>query len=148
MRPACWDGCSGAAKPVARRPFQYFDGLYAASDDPWSFETSDYERTKYEHSVAALPAGRRFRSGFEIGCSIGVLTASLAARCDALLAVDLSEAALASARRRNASAAGVRFERMAFDTQAISRHARLFGADVFKSGMRRFVQESLATHLP
>ncbi|WP_116126541.1 bifunctional PIG-L family deacetylase/class I SAM-dependent methyltransferase [Lewinella sp. IMCC34183] len=77
----------------------YFDAVYAAADDPWQFETSDYERNKYDATLAALPE-ERYNSALEIGCSIGVLTARLATRCDRLLAVDISDAALARARAR------------------------------------------------
>jgi predicted TPR repeat methyltransferase len=76
----------------------YFDAIYARDLDPWRFATSDYERAKYHASLAAL-GDRRFAAGLEIGCSIGVLTAQLAARCDRLVAVDVAEAALAEARR-------------------------------------------------
>ena len=50
-----------------------------------------------------------------MGCSIGVLTQQLAARCDHLLALDVAEAALAQARTRCPSTGypGVRFERRA-----------------------------------
>ena len=77
----------------------YFEALYASDPDPWQFATSDYEREKYAATLAALPE-RRFARGFEIGCSIGVLTKQLAERCDDLLAVDVSEIALAQARER------------------------------------------------
>ena len=77
----------------------YFDGLYAADPDPWRFATSDYEREKYAATLAALPP-RRFAAALEVGCSIGVLTQQLAARCDRLLALDVAEAALAQARER------------------------------------------------
>ena len=85
----------------------YFDGLYAEDPDPWRFATSDYERDKYTATLAALPV-RRFASGLEVGCSIGVLTQQLAPRCDTLLALDVAEAALAQARVR---CPDVRFER-------------------------------------
>jgi predicted TPR repeat methyltransferase len=88
-----------------------FDRLYAASDDPWRFETSAYEREKYAATLAALPPGR-FAAAFEAGCSIGVLTRALADRCDRLLAVDVSEAALRLARAR-CFGQNVRFARMA-----------------------------------
>ena len=78
-------------------PPEVFDGLYARDPDPWDFHTSRYEREKYAATLAALPPGR-FASGFEVGCSIGVLTRMLAPRCDTLLAADVSEAALAAAR--------------------------------------------------
>ncbi len=88
---------------------EYFDGLYAADPDPWRFATSDYEREKYADTVAALE-GRRYSRGLEVGCSIGVLTRRLAAQCDDLLAVDLSELAVASARERLTDLAGVRVQ--------------------------------------
>jgi SAM-dependent methyltransferase len=44
----------------------------------------------------------RYRRAFEPGCSIGVLTAQLAERCDALLSWDGSAAAVAAARARTA----------------------------------------------
>lgn len=76
-----------------------FDRLYDRADDPWDFQSSPYEHAKYDATVAALPE-RRFAHALEIGCSIGVLTARLAERCDRLLALDLAEAAVARARRR------------------------------------------------
>ena len=93
-------------------PPGYFDDVYAASDDPWRFETSDYEAAKYRTSLDAL-GDRRFDRALEIGCSIGVFTALLAPRCAELLAVDVSEAALERARRRCATLDQARFERMA-----------------------------------
>ena len=92
-------------------PASYFDAVYAADDDPWRFETSAYEAAKYADSVAAL-GDRRFASAFEIGCSIGVLTRSLAVCCEQLFAVDISEAALRQARRRCADLPQVEFDRI------------------------------------
>ena len=77
----------------------YFERLYARDPDPWRFATSEYERDKYAATLAALPP-RRFNRGFEIGCSIGVLTRQLSERCDALLGVDVSDIALDQARER------------------------------------------------
>ena len=78
----------------------YFDALYAREHDPWSFESSPYERAKYEHTLAALGEGRRYERALEAGCSIGVLTELLAERCDELLAVDVSPLAVGRARER------------------------------------------------
>jgi predicted TPR repeat methyltransferase len=89
---------------------EYFEGLYAESGDPWSFETSEYERDKYERTLAAL-GGRRFRRALEAGASIGVFTRMLADRCDELLAVDVSERAVAAARERLSGLEHVRVER-------------------------------------
>ncbi|MCX6215489.1 SAM-dependent methyltransferase [Spirosoma sp.] len=85
--------------PVSSLNTRYFDDVYRASNDPWSFETSPYERAKYEATLAALPR-EHYTNAFEIGCSIGVLSQLLASRCDALLAVDASELPLKTARAR------------------------------------------------
>ena len=77
----------------------YFDRLYAADPDPWGFETSPYERAKYAATISALPRDR-YHLGIETGCSIGVLTEQLAAKCDSVLGVDVAAAALATARDR------------------------------------------------
>ncbi|UHG92846.1 class I SAM-dependent DNA methyltransferase [Spirosoma oryzicola] len=80
-------------------PTTYFDDVYRANSDPWAFETSPYEKAKYEATVAALP-NDRYENAFEIGCSIGVLSALLAQRCEKLLSVDASELPLEAARQR------------------------------------------------
>ncbi len=85
-----------------------FERIYAERADPWGFESSPYEHAKYADTLSALD-GRRYRNGLELGCSIGVMTEALAARCDALLAIDISDAALARARTRCAALPGVRF---------------------------------------
>jgi cyclopropane fatty-acyl-phospholipid synthase-like methyltransferase len=89
----------------------YFENLYTIDPDPWRFATSEYERRKYASTLAALPSGR-IGAAFEIGCSIGVLTQSLAAHCDSLLAVDVAEPALAQARARCAGHDNVTIARM------------------------------------
>ena len=86
----------------------YFDRLYAADPDPWQFATSDYEREKYAATLAALPR-ERYASILEVGCSVGVLTRQLAARGDALQALDVSPMALDQARERCAALPHVRF---------------------------------------
>lgn len=77
----------------------YFDAMYAAAPDPWGFEERWYERRKYAISLAQLP-DRRYRSAFEPGCSIGVLTEMLARRCDRLLSCDVAACAVRAAARR------------------------------------------------
>jgi predicted TPR repeat methyltransferase len=89
---------------------EYFEGLYAESGDPWDFETSEYEQNKYARTLAVL-GGRTFRRALEAGASIGIFTGMLADRCDELLAVDVSEQAVAAARRRLSGRAHVRVER-------------------------------------
>ncbi|WP_241771143.1 class I SAM-dependent DNA methyltransferase [Acidisphaera rubrifaciens] len=89
----------------------YFDRVYARDPDPWRFRDSPYERAKYRATIDALPRPR-FANAFEVGCSIGVLSALLAARCDRLLSVDVADAALDQARRSCAGLPQIRFERM------------------------------------
>lgn len=88
-------------------PASYFDRLYADDPDPWGFGRRWYEQRKYALTLATLPEPR-FSSVLEVGCSIGVLTAGLAGRCDRLVAVDPNARALAAARER---APGVDFRR-------------------------------------
>ncbi|TQM62031.1 bifunctional PIG-L family deacetylase/class I SAM-dependent methyltransferase [Humibacillus xanthopallidus] len=76
-----------------------FDRVHGDAADPWRVDDSWYEERKRDLTLAALPR-RRFRQALEVGCSIGALTARLATRCDAVLAVDESAVALSSAARR------------------------------------------------
>ena len=90
---------------------EYFDSIYTADPDPWNFADSPYEQGKYALTLNAMPKPR-YRSALEVGCSIGVLTRSLASRCDAVVAIDAARTPLVEARRRCADLPGVRFEQM------------------------------------
>jgi hypothetical protein len=80
---------------------EFFDALYAGAPDadPWRFATSRYELDRYATLDAAL-GDDRFDSCLELGASIGVFTARLAARCTTVDAVELSPVAATAARRR------------------------------------------------
>ena len=80
-------------------PPAYFDALYSGAEDPWGFRDRWYEERKRALTLAALPA-RRYRRALEPGCSIGVLSAALAQRCDVVVATDVSPAALERAAAR------------------------------------------------
>ena len=90
----------------------YFRDRYAGSADPWGLAERWYEARKYALSLALLPA-QRYGAAFEPGCSIGVLTAQLARRCDRVLACNAVPDAVAAARERTAGLPGVRVERRA-----------------------------------
>jgi SAM-dependent methyltransferase len=83
---------------TATLPSAYFEAKYQALIDPWSFRTSDYERSKYAATIGAL-SQQRYGRALEIGCSIGVLTGLLAARCDEIIGIDASATAIAAARQ-------------------------------------------------
>jgi SAM-dependent methyltransferase len=94
----------------------YFRDQYAASADPWGLAERWYEARKYAVTTALLPR-QRYGTAFEPGCSIGVLTAMLAPRCDTLLACDAVPDAVTSARARTAGLPGVRVEQRAIPGQ-------------------------------
>ena len=131
-------------------PPSYFDEVYQANADPWNFETSPYEAAKYAATLAALPKPR-YQHAFEIGCSIGVLTEKLAARCDTLLSVDVAAQALNRAKIRCQHLPQVRFELMhlpqqfpdqQFDLIIVSEVGYYWGW----AGLKR-AQELIVSHL-
>ncbi|VCU70441.1 biotin biosynthesis protein BioC [Pigmentiphaga humi] len=64
-----------------------FEALYRNHPDPWSVRSAWYERRKLGLLMAALPR-ERYRCALELGCGTGQATVELAARSDAVLAVD------------------------------------------------------------
>jgi len=93
------------------RPPGHFQKLYRSNPDPWGFQSSSYEQEKYRNTVHTL-GNRRFESGLEVGCSIGILTRMLAPSCDRLLGIDIVEEPLSDARSRCADQPHVRFARI------------------------------------
>jgi SAM-dependent methyltransferase len=90
----------------------YFDGMYAASPDPWGFTSRWYEARKYAITMAMLPKAH-YRDAFEPGCSIGVLTDLLASRCQHLLCCDIAPAAVKAAAERTAAHRNVQVQQRA-----------------------------------
>jgi trans-aconitate methyltransferase len=82
-----------AEPPKATVSDEYFIGLYLAKDDPWDLATKWHDQRKYAVTMASLPRPR-YRSCYEPGCSIGLLTRMLAPRCDEILAVDSVDTAV------------------------------------------------------
>lgn len=104
-------------RPDTSLPPSYFEDMFAADPDPWRFESSAYEKAKYDRTIAAL-GGRRYARALEIGCANGVLTARLAPHALRLLAIDVSETAIARAQERCFGHIKTRFERMVFPSEA------------------------------
>jgi SAM-dependent methyltransferase len=98
------------------RSAEHFKRLYHNNPDPWNFKTSTYEQQKYEATLAALGA-RRFEMALEVGCSIGILTRRLAARCDQLIGLDFVPEAVAMAHARCAPLPGVSIQQMQIPQQ-------------------------------
>lgn len=101
-----------AETPTGRRPTSldpdYFKGMYADEADPWRFASSAYERDKYAATLAALPRPR-YAAGLDVGCSIGVFTHQLCARCDTLVGLDVVPSVLDAARARCADCPNASF---------------------------------------
>jgi len=96
--------------PRASWGAEVFEQIYARSPDPWGFETSVYERGKYAETLGQLGSLRPV-SALELGCSIGVMSQALAARCTRLLCLDAAPTALERARLRCAGLDHVTFRR-------------------------------------
>ena len=79
-----------------------FEAKYRRTGDPWDFAGSRYERDRYELTLRSLMR-TRYRRAFEPACSIGVLTAALAERCDEVQAIDIAPSAVVMARKRCAN---------------------------------------------
>ncbi len=91
---------------MTRMTLADFEARYRADPDPWGYETSAYERDKYDATLQACGPGP-FPCALELGSSIGVLSARLADVCDRLVTVDAAPTAVAAARRRLADRPGV-----------------------------------------
>jgi LmbE family N-acetylglucosaminyl deacetylase/SAM-dependent methyltransferase len=126
---------------------EHFERLHRASADPWSVRTRWYERRKRALTLASLPA-ERYGRALELGCSNGELSAALAERCDSVLGIDASAAAVELATRRTAELPTVRVERMrvpgewpggAFDLVVVSELAYYLAADQWKATIDRIV---------
>jgi SAM-dependent methyltransferase len=91
-----------------------FDGSawerFYAAPDPYHLADSEYERLKYERTLACIGDGPFVRA-LEVGCSVGVFTSLLAPRCERLVAVDIAENAIRQARARVARFTHVSCER-------------------------------------
>ncbi|HXN59577.1 MAG TPA: SAM-dependent methyltransferase [Acidimicrobiales bacterium] len=94
----------------------YFEEMYRYNADPWGFESSPYEQRKYAVTVASLPRSR-YRSAYEPGCSVGVLSEQLANRCDRLLSSDIIPSALRRAKTRLREASHVRVQERSIPDQ-------------------------------
>jgi predicted TPR repeat methyltransferase len=108
--------------PTRSVPPEYFDAKYAEKLDYWAFASSAYEASKYADTIRSLPA-RYYQNAFEIGCSIGVLTAQLATRAAKLLAIDVADRALVAARAHCLALSNVHVTKMQFPKERPAKSA-------------------------
>jgi cyclopropane fatty-acyl-phospholipid synthase-like methyltransferase len=101
-----------------------FEARYRGQRDPWHFATSDYEQERYRTTLRSLQR-QRYGACFEPGCSVGELTAQLAARCSSVFATDVAPTAVAAARRRCAGMTNVEIA-----CAPLSPQLRLHGFDL------------------
>jgi SAM-dependent methyltransferase len=92
---------------VHRKAQAFFEDLWRRGD-PWELEASGYERARTERLLELL-AGRRYARALEIGCGAGHLSVRLAGLADHVLALDISEAAIARARERSAGSGSIEY---------------------------------------
>jgi SAM-dependent methyltransferase len=129
---------------------EYFDALFANSDDPWAFRTRWYEHRKRDLTLAMLPR-QRYARAFEPGCANGELSLRLAERCDALLCMDMNARAVTLASERLSAHSHVEvlegclpqdWPAGAFDLVVISEWAYYLTPEAFAEIIER-VRESL-----
>jgi SAM-dependent methyltransferase len=96
---------------------EHFEDLYR-TEDPFGRAADPEEQRKRNKTLATI-AGARFRHVLEIGCGEGLLAELLTQRAERLTVLDLSERALARARKRLAGKANVRIERLDVVTEPL-----------------------------
>jgi SAM-dependent methyltransferase len=87
-----------------------FDRLYSTETDPFGAEIPHfrYQRRKYDSLLSMLPR-RRYINALDIGCGLGAFTRKLAPFSEAILGIDISEAAVAQARDRSSAHSNTRY---------------------------------------
>ena len=86
----------------------FFEGLWRRGD-PWSLESSEFERAKYARQLALI-TDQRFERVLEIGCGAGAFTALLARQSDHITGIDISPTAISMAKRRLGASTIVDFQ--------------------------------------
>lgn len=79
-----------------------FENAYSSFHDPWASADSRYryQADKYAHLMTCLPVGRRFTRALDLGCGLGMLSLKLAEHADAVVGVDIAQAAVDRAAER------------------------------------------------
>lgn len=105
-----------AAQPDMDAERARWEGIFS-TPDPWGYGGA-YERLKYEQTLALLPDTPVARA-LELACAEGHFTVQLAPKVGALLAADISAAALERAKVRCAGLANTEFLRLNFRNEPL-----------------------------
>jgi SAM-dependent methyltransferase len=81
---------------IDQKAREFFDTMWQQGD-PWEFDSSAYEQSRYAHLLRLL-SGRYYPRVLEIGCGAGTFTRHLARQADHVVALDVSVTAIARAR--------------------------------------------------
>ncbi|SDR64029.1 Nodulation protein S (NodS) [Rhizobiales bacterium GAS113] len=97
-----------------------FERMYLENRDPWNYQSSAYERKKYERTLSCALTWRRASvSALEIGCSIGIFSGMLAEHFDKVTAIDVSKEALRLAIVHNRYRHNIEFDQSDLRTLAL-----------------------------
>ncbi len=88
-----------------------FERVYRETGDPWASGSPKYryQRRKYATLMTLLPPGRRYAQALDIGCGLGAMVGLLEGRADAVLGLDVAQAAVDLARARHAGRPALSF---------------------------------------
>lgn len=86
----------------------YFELKYLKRRAAYKSSNPDYERER-EFAFSLLDDDCRYERGLEVGCGEGFSTHRIAARCDQVVATDVSAVAIRRARRYNRELSGITF---------------------------------------
>jgi predicted TPR repeat methyltransferase len=85
---------------IDHKAHEFFEHQWQRGD-PWSIESSEYERARCAHLLRMLE-GRRYARALELGCGAGYFTRLLAGLAEQILALDISPTAITRAQARGA----------------------------------------------
>jgi SAM-dependent methyltransferase len=85
---------------LGAQAFEFSEGLWRRGD-VWDFDTSEFERSRWERLIQILE-GARYPRTLELGCGAGHFTRLLTRLADHIVAFDIAPSAIAKARAAEA----------------------------------------------
>ena len=90
---------------------EYFDELYASSDEPWHISFRASQQYRYNTYLQMLKQfSDNYGSMLDIGCSQGQFTISLQDIASSVIAIDISKLAIQRAKKKYSDYKKIRFE--------------------------------------